>query len=492
MKRTLLTLFTLITTLTLHAEVHMPTFFSDGMVLQQKNNAPLWGTAKPNATLRIKTSWDNKSHSTHVSSDGSWRTTVMTPPAGGPYDITIDDGKSLTLRNVLIGEVWLCSGQSNMEMPMEGFKGQPVDGAMVDLMNSSDPNLHVFTVKRASAFTPQSDVVGTWQAANPKSIRSFSAAAYYFGKQLRESLNVPIGLILTSWGGSSCEAWMNRSWLKEFPQVQPENNSDPRNLYIVPTTASDIKSKNRTPTVLYNAMLHPLIGYSIRGVIWYQGEDNVPRYQSYSAMLSRMIKGWRDDWQQPELPFYFCQIAPYDYSLIGWKVNSALLREQQQVVEKTVSHTGMAVLMDAGLRYGIHPRKKREAGERLAMLALSDTYGFDGLSKNARYESVEFHSDTAVVRFDRSRMWIYFDTDQPSRNFEVAGSDRIFHPAKAWISTNRLYLVSPEVNRPVAVRYAFHNWAVADLFCDGLPISSFRTDTWDDNVDISSGVEYDK
>ena len=238
-------------------------------------------------------------------------------------------------------------------------------------------------------------------------------------------------------------------------------------------------------------MLHPLIGYTMRGVIWYQGEDNIPRYKTYADMLSTMIRGWRSLWKQGDFPFYYCQIAPFDYELIGWKTNSALLREQQSKVERMVDNCEMAVLVDAGLKYGIHPRKKREAGERLAMLALSDTYGMKGLSKSARYESAEFKGDTAEVRFDRSRMWVYFQNGTTSDNFEIAGSDKIFHKAKAWIEKNRVYVTCPEVKNPVAVRYAFRNWVVGDLFCDGLPISSFRTDDWDDVVVESKGKEYD-
>ena len=259
---------------------------------------------------------------------------------------------------------------------------------------------------------------------------------------------------------------MTAEWLRAFPDAK------------IPQSATDIKSQNRTPTVLYNGMLHPLIGYTMRGVIWYQGEDNVPRYATYADMLSTMIQGWRTEWQQGDFPFYYCQIAPYDYSLINWDVNSALLREQQANVERKVENCAMAVLMDAGLEYGIHPRKKRQAGERLAYLALGKTYGVGGIPEFARYEGVEFKGDTAVVRFDRSKEWVYFDKGTTSELFEIAGADRVFHPAQAWIERNRVHLRSDQVKEPVAVRYAFRNWADGDLFCDGLPISSFRSDEW--------------
>ena len=215
----------------------------------------------------------------------------------------------------------------------------------------------------------------------------------------------------------------------------------------------------------------------MRGVIWYQGEDNIPRYDYYAPLLARMVEGWREEWQQDEFPFYYCQIAPYDYSLIGWK-DSQLLREQQLKAEELIPNARMAVLLDAGLEYGIHPRRKRQAGQRLALLALADTYEVKGLPDFAVYSSVEFRGDTAVVAFDRSKEWVCFQNGPRSHNFEIAGEDRRFHPAEAWTARNRVYVSSAEVKHPVAVRYAFHDWAEGDLMHDGLPVSSFRTDNW--------------
>ena len=452
--------------ITCHAKVTLPKMFADGMVLQRESQVNVWGNARSNTKISISTTWDKAVYTTRSDGQGRWKTTITTPQAGGPYSITLSDGEKTILSDILIGEVWICSGQSNMEMQMKGFKAQPVEGAVIDCLHSSDDALRMFTVKRNSQFAPVDSVSGTWRKSSPSNTRDFSATAYYFGRELREVLHVPVGLIVASWGGSACESWMTAEWLQAFPDAK------------IPRTAADIKSSNRTPTVLYNGMLHPLIGYTMRGVIWYQGEDNVPRYTTYADMLGTMIRGWRADWQQGDFPFYYCQIAPYDYSLIGWEVNSALLREQQAMVERKVPNTGMAVLMDAGLEYGIHPRKKRQAGERLALLALGKTYGIGGIPEHARYEGVEFKGDTAVVRFDRSKEWVYFDKGTPSTLFEIAGSDRVFYPATTWIERNRVYVRSDNVPHPVAVRYAFRNWADGDLFCDGLPVSSFRTDNW--------------
>lgn len=450
-----------------NAKVTLPKLFADGMVMQRESNANLWGTAKTSATVKITTSWDNKTYVTKTDGNGSWKASVKTPAAGGPYSITFSDGEKTTLNNILIGEVWICSGQSNMEMPMKGYKNQPIANATEDILHSTDSQLRLFTVKRNSQFAPVDTVSGKWSEATPASVREFSATAYYFGRELRRILNVPVGLIVTAWGGSACEAWMTADWLKAFPDAK------------IPASPEDIKSKNRTPTVLYNGMLHPLIGYTMRGVIWYQGEDNVTRYATYADMLTALIKGWRTEWKQGDFPFYFCQIAPYDYKLINYTVNSAFLREQQSKAELMNTNCGMAVLMDAGLEFGIHPRKKSIAGMRLALLALDKTYGMKGItSESAYYKDVTFKNDTAVVSFERAGMWVYGANGYKSDLFEVAGEDRVFHPAKAWIERSKVYVKSDSVSRPVAVRYAFKDWADGDLFCDGLPVSSFRTDNW--------------
>ena len=476
MRKTLCSAFLLAVALMAHAEVRLPKIFGDNMVLQQQTECNLWGSADANKLVKIRTSWNGKTYKVQTDGKGQWRLAVQTPTAGGPYDITFSDGKELVLRNVLIGEVWVCSGQSNMEMPMKGFKGQPVEGAAEELMRCRDQRLHLFTVKRNAQLNPVDTLTGTWQEANSESVRQFSATAYYYGKMLRKALDVPVGLIVTAWGGSACEAWMNKEWvksdwLKAFPKLH------------TPWNEADVKAfQQRCPSAMYNGMLHPVIGYTMKGVIWYQGEDNCNRYETYADQLQTMVNGWRTEWKQGDFPFYFCQIAPYDYDLINWKDNSALLREQQLLAEQRIPNCRMAVLMDAGLEYGIHPRKKRQAGERLALLSLANTYAMKGLPEFAAYKSVTFQGDTAVVSFDRSKEWVYFNNGPESDNFEVAGEDKVFHKAKAWTSRNKVYVKCSEVKHPVAVRYAFRNWVVGDLFHDGLPVSSFRTDNFKDET----------
>lgn len=458
-------------TVSVKAEVKLPAIFSDGMVMQQQTTARLWGTAAPDRTVSVITGWNGRKYTAHSGKDGKWQLTVQTPAAGGPYSLTFNDGTQKILKNILIGELWLCAGQSNMEMPMKGFKNQPVENSNMDVLRSRNPQIRLFTVKRHSSVIPATDVTGNWKEAEPVSVRDFSATAYYFGKLINEILNVPVGLVVAAWGGSSCEAWMNADWLKAFPEAR------------IPQSDAEVKSRNRTPTVLYNGMLRPLIGITMKGVIWYQGEDNYNRASTYAGMFTNLINGWRAEWKQGEFPFYYCQIAPYDYSLITEKgkevINSAYLREAQAKVERIVPHTGMAVLLDAGLKTGIHPARKRIAGERLALLALTQTYGVQGVNGlSPYYKSMEVRNDTVVVSFERAPMWISGRDCFESRNFRVAGADKVFYPAKAWIQRSKILVKSDKVPHPVAVRYGFDNYVEGDIYCDGLPLGSFRSDNW--------------
>jgi len=456
-----------------HAEVKLPAIFSDNMLLQQNTQVNIWGKAESNKTVSIKASWNKTPIKTTADSNGNWKASISTPKADGKkYTLTLSDGKSLTLNNLILGELWLCSGQSNMEMPMKGFKNQGVEGANMDILKSTNANLRLFTVKRNSTIQAQTDVTGQWQEASPETVKEFSATGYYFGRLLQETLNVPVGLVLSAWGGSSVEAWMTEDMLRAFPSVK------------IPKTEADIKVKNRTPTTLYQAMINPLAGLTIKGVIWYQGETNYDRADSYAAMFSTMVADWRKNWAQSDtISFYYCQIAPYDYSIITEKgkevINSAYLREAQMKAEAMIPKSGMAVLMDAGYKGGIHPPKKQIPGERLALLALTKTYGLKGVaSESPVYKNIEIQGDTVIVNFERAPMWISANNFE-SKLFTVAGADKVFHPAKAWIVRSKMYVKSEVVKQPVAVRYAFENYADGDLFStEGLPVSSFRSDNW--------------
>lgn len=473
MKRIKITTLSFLFSLFAHAEIKLPAIFSDNMLMQQNTQVNIWGKAEANKTVTIKTSWSKKTVKTTADASGNWKATFETPKTDGKAQtITISDGKSITLNNILLGELWLCSGQSNMEMPMKGFKNQPVENSNMDILRSTNPNIRVFIVKRNSTIEPQTDVTGKWEEANPLSIKEFSATGYYFGRLLNQTINQPVGLVLSAWGGSCIEAWMSEDMLKAFPQVK------------IPKTKADIKEANRTPTTLYQAMIRPIVGLTVKGMIWYQGESNYDRASTYTEMMKTMVGSWRKEWAQKDtIPFYYCQIAPYDYSIITEKgkevINSAYLREAQAKAELQIPKSGMAVLLDAGLKEGIHPTKKQIPGERLALLALTKTYGVQGVaSESPLYKSIEIHGDTVQVSFDRCPMWITCKGYE-SKLFTVAGDDKVFYPAKAWLVRSKMYVKSEAVKKPVAVRYAFENYVEGDLFSnEGLPVSSFRSDNW--------------
>ncbi len=475
----LLTVLMLVTT-TCYARIWMPTFFSSNMVMQQQTECRLWGKATPNTKIKITLPWQKQIITATSDVDGKWKTSIQTPTAGGPYTIKISDGEETTLNNVMVGEVWLCSGQSNMEIPMKGYPGQSIENGNDDILHSTNANIRLFTVKRGGSFTPKDDVIGSWSEAQPESVREFSATAYYFGRLLNGILGIPIGLVSTSFGGSACEAWMNPKWIKdEWVKVYPKSK--------VPTTEEEyntMKAKNRVSSALYNAQLHPLIGMAMKGVIWYQGEDNYNRASTYAEMLSTLVNGWREEWNIGKFPFFYTQIAPYEYGIVTEAgkdtINSAFLREQQYIAEKMIPNSGMAVLMDVGMRDCIHPRLKRIAGERLGRLALVKTYGIKGItSESPRVGEVKIQNDTIIIGFDRDKMWVNFNGNPTSDNFEIAGDDKVFYPAKAWLQRSKVMVKSDKVKQPVAVRYAFKNWVKGDLFCEDLPVSSFRTDNWE-------------
>lgn len=448
------------------AKVQPATIFASDMVLQQQQaSLPLWGTATPNKQVSISTSWNKQIYTTRADQQGRWKTTITTPKAGGgPCTITLNDGEPTVLKNILIGEVWICSGQSNMEMPMKGFYGQPLEERTnMDIMCSTNPALRLFNVERCSVVEPQTDVKGQWMLATPASVRDFSAVAYYFGSQLQQTLGIPVGLVSTYWGGSSVEAWMSREMLAQYPEIQ------------LPKVPKDIKVQNRTPSTLYNGMMHPIKELGMRGMIWYQGESNVERANQYTALFEHFILSLRKEWKVGEFPFFFCQIAPYYHYKDN---NSAFLREAQQEAELRIPNTGMAVLLDAGDRDCIHPQKKKVVGQRLALQALVRTYGMAGAAAQSPvYKELTTRNDTAILSFDRAPVGIT-SYNKPLKLFTVAGEDQVFHPAKAWMVGNtKVYVVSEQVKKPVAVRYAFDNYVEGELFgVEGLPVSSFRTD----------------
>lgn len=454
------------------ATVKPAAIFTDHMVLQQQSNVAIWGWAKPSAVVKITTSWDKKLYTTSADANGKFKIKVTTPKAGGPFEISFNDGELLVLKDILIGEVWLCGGQSNMEMPMKGFKSQPIIGSNEAILKSKNPTIRLYTVPRSSITTKQENSKPSdWKLANPETVANFSATGYYFGRLLSEMLNVPIGLINDSYGGSSIEAWMTPEDLKAFPEIK------------IPKPTDTIKEVSRTPTTLYNGMLHPVIGYGIKGAIWYQGESNYDRPDQYAGLFPSMVASWRKAWEVGDFPFYFAQIAPYQYSLLPenatGKNNSAYIREVQRNALQSIPNAGMAVLLDIGEEKSIHPANKKQGGERLAYLALAQTYSIKGFGyASPNYESVTINNDKAVLKFQNVANGLT-SFGKTLSLFEIAGADQKFYPAKAEITGSSVTVSAPEVKKPVAVRYAFKDFVIGDLFGnDGLPVSSFRTDNW--------------
>jgi sialate O-acetylesterase len=448
------------------AEIKLPAIFSDNMVLQQQSKVAVWGWAKPNTAVKVSASWDKKSYSVKSDNTGYWKLSVQTSSAGfTSYTLTVSDGKAITLKNILIGEVWVCSGQSNMTMPMKGYEGQPVAGAPNDIAHSTNPAIRCFSLKRNSKIEPQDDCIGIWESANQGTVPDFPATAYYFGRLINQALNVPVGLIHTSWGGSSIEAWMTPHSLKEIPEKP------------VPLTVADIRVPNRTPTVLYNGMLHPIVGYGMRGVIWYQGENNRDEAALYVKMFDKMVREWRDIWGIGEFPFYYCQLAPYNYG----SGNSAYIREAQAQGLITTPNTGMAVLMDAESINCVHPPKKKDAGERMALWALAKTYGMDNMHyRSPEVKSVEMEGRVAIITLDYTGSTGLTTFGKEIVNFKIAGKNKRFYDAKAALAGNKIYVFSPAVVEPEAVRYCFDDTSSTEIFTveGNLPLSSFRTDNW--------------
>jgi len=457
------------------AQLKIPALFSDNMVLQQQSHPQIWGWSTANSKVSVTVSWGKEKFQSNADKDGKWKIQLSTPSAGGPYLIHIQSGSSkVDINNVLIGEVWLCTGQSNMEMPMKGFRDTPIANSADDIMNSKNSKLHFIKIPRSSQTVPQDSAkYSQWMEATPGSVSNFSATGYYFGRMLQKMLDVPVGLISVNYGGSKAEAWMDSAVLASVGDIK------------IPQRGDAIKSVNQTPTVLFNGMLRPVIGYGIKGCIWYQGESNYDNPKQYETLFPTMVHRWRELWGQGDFPFYFAQIAPFNYASLppyysGGKYNSAFLRDAQRKSLKTIPNSAMVSLMDIGEEDNIHPKHKKEGGERFAFLALDNVYGMkDYTLACPTYDSMVVAGNVVTLHFLNTRNGLT-SYGKPLQQFEIAGADKVFHPANAVITQGKLKVSSPYVAAPVAVRYAFKDFVVGDLFnTEGLPMASFRTDDWD-------------
>jgi len=467
-------IFNLLFLQSIKAEVKLPAIVSSNMVLQRNTTVKLWGWADVNEKITIKPSWLEQELNFVADNNGNWSIDVETTNSKKPQIITIkSDDSDFTLENILFGEVWLCSGQSNMQQPLKGYNGQPTFGAAMAVAKSDNPNLRLFSVDRVGSKIPLEDVdkFTAWQQASPDNVLDFSAVAYFFGKQLQEILDVPVGLIHTSWGGSSVQAWMSKEVISSYQEV---------NLDDVDIT----ERTNHIPTALFNSMIHPLTSFIIKGVLWYQGESNRNEPDNYKKLFPAMVKDWRTRWGIGDFPFYYVQIAPYFYGnndAFQTVANSAFIREAQLECLDLIPNSGIAITMDIGKERSIHPPEKKEVADRLLFNALNQTYGFKTVDNASPvYESFEIKDDGIVLNFKNAETGLYSYNDL--EDFEIAGADKVFYPASAEIINRSQVLVkSSDVPDPVAVRYAWKNWVKGTLFDTNLlPAPSFRTDNWEE------------
>lgn len=458
----------------LNAKVVPNPIFADNMVLQQNADVALWGEAKAGAKVRISPSWDGKRVVTTADAEGNWFARLATPSAGGPYTIVFDDGKKTEIKNVLIGEVWLCSGQSNMEMPMKGWKGQPVEGSAELIMNAK-PEIAVrhCYVKRETSLKVEDKCQAVWTENTPEGVAESSAYAYFFARKLNEVLNVPVGVINVSWGGSSIQAWMSRELLeREF-----WGKAD---LRAYETGKWPEGQKGFVPACLYNAMLHPLAPFTVKGFVWYQGCNDRSDYELYKEMQPAFVSMLRREWGNENLPFYFTQIAPYEYDNPDSPLSGYFMWAQAQTLA-SIPFSGMVATADCGEKHCIHASDKKTPAERMAYLALVNDYAYPEFVDvhTPVAESFVFKDGVAEVTFRTGPLGLKpVSTDIPG--FELAGKDGKFHPAVGRIDGKRPNVVivrSSGVLAPVAVRYCMKNWFEPSLFnCSGIPASPFRSD----------------
>lgn len=448
-----------------HMRISLPALFSDHIVLQQQDSVPVWGWGEAGSTVRIVGSWASQDTVvTRVADDGHWKAKIKTTRYGGPYTLRFFqrgyENEGITLEDVMLGEVWLCSGQSNMEWsPANGITNQAEE-----IGSANYPQIRFFSLPKQGSGTLQDNCPARWELCSPDVMRRRSAVAYFFGRHLTQQLKVPVGLIVSAWGGTSAEVWIPQERVPRTPETEAVMKS--RKCPWWPTE----------PGRLYNSMIHPLLPYRIAGAIWYQGESNRDYPQNYTELMKELITSWRTGFEK-DFPFYLVQIAPHNYK--SRDNGPALVREAQEQVTHEVPRTGMVVTNDVGDYGNIHPARKQEVGIRLANLALGNTYGrkTEKGYQSPVLESMEIHKNKALLHFRYAEDGLVCRGKAPE-GLQIAGEDGVFVTAKARIvQENCLEVYSSKVKNPVAVRYCFDDSTVGNLFNgDGLPMAPFRTD----------------
>jgi sialate O-acetylesterase len=464
----------IIASLHAHAFIVLPEVITDNMVLQQKETNTLWGKGSAGKTITIITSWNKQTYKSTIDADGNWKVKIKTPEAGGPYNISLNDGELLTLKNIMIGEVWLCSGQSNMEMPLAGWG--KIKDYQKEVANANFPQIRLLKVKKAISSRPLNDFKSNtmgWQECSPSTIADFSATAYFFARTLYQAKPVAIGLIDATWGGTIIESWTSRASIGQLPAFADSVKK------IAALPADQKLQDPNKPTLLFNAMINPFLQVSIKGVLWYQGESNNRRAYQYRELFPLMIKDWRTKFNQPKLPFLFVQLAGYfPIEPQPAEGNWAELREAQAMA-LSLPNTGMAVAVDLGDEKDIHPKNKQEVGRRLALVAMAKVYNHDVIFSGPVYKGMNTEGNKMVLTFDKTIGGLKSANNEDIKGFAIAGADKKFYWAKAEVKGNRVVVYAPEVKNPVAVRYAWANNPVSNLTNgSGLPAVPFRTDDW--------------
>jgi sialate O-acetylesterase len=487
------------------AEVKLPALISDHMVLQAGETVPIWGRAKPDEKIAVKIG--GQKLSTHADATGNWQVQLAPLPLGAHLTLTVQGANKLVVRDVLTGEVWLGSGQSNMGLQVKSANNFAAEQARADF-----PEIRMFTVAAKSSVTPLDDCQGSWQVCNSNTVGNFSAALYFFGREIHRRLNVPVGLIHSSWGGTPIQPWMPLETLKAYPGYAALLERKRKEIAAWPAREKQIRADIKAwevadagakaahqpeplkpwmpgppdsgqymPAQLYNAMIHPLVPYRIRGAVWYQGESNAGGGEAgatdYTDLQSRLIAAWRQDWGVGNFPFYFVQLPNWnndgDHSGNSW----AFFREGQANILKA-PNTGMAVTIDIGDAGNIHPKNKQEAGRRMALLALAKTYHQNLVCQGPACSKCEPAGGALKIYFTNADGGLAC-RGEALKSFAIAGADKKWHPAEARIDGDMVVVSSPEVTQPVAVRYGWANNPDCNLYNGaGLPAPPFRTDRW--------------
>jgi len=508
------------------ADIRLPAIIGDHMVMQQETRASLWGWADPGERIQVSASWSPDSATALAGADGRWRVDLSTPAAGGPYTIALTGKNQLNLTDVLVGEVWLCSGQSNMQMPLK----HPTPGYDVPVLNHEEeirkanhPDIRLFLVPYTATDEPADGGKGEWKRCSPDSVERFSAIGYFFARKLNQDLGVPVGMIAASQGASALESWTSHEVLAAHREYAPILERYAKALRDLPVAkqkyetdiaawkAQSPAEQARTvqpwrpfgdykfcaPSTLWNGMIHPLVPFALRGVLFYQGEENSIWTLDYETLFERMVQSWREAWGNPDLFFDYAQLSSYDVNRltpigrywVEWHPNgdtkatisddSWARVQEAQLKSRSIPNAGMAVTIDIGEPLNIHPPDKQEVARRLALNALAKVYGKSVVYSGPIYDSMRVDGAKAVIGFERLQSPLAAKGGRPLVGFKVAGADRIFHQAEARIDGDKVVVFSPDVPHPVAVRYAWGSDPENNLINEaGLPASPFRTDNW--------------